>query len=460
MTELIQQILERPRSKFLKRLTENQLKTLTEFDEYNFYIHLAINTRENQLKLIGRLGNDVKKEFQEMTKNDVVDWLKNININAYSRLTYQLYFQKFFKWLGKDTKDWFEKIKNAYDKTIAPSDLWSPEEIQELIKVYPETQYKALVATLFDSETRVSELCSMHVCDVEFVNGIGVIYTHESKTIKRRIELIFATEYLIPWYNIRKSQADKNDPFWISKCNRTKNKRLTSSGVYEILKYGCKLLGTTKHLHPHLLRHSMASYLRKNSYPDALHKKRMGLASSSMTLERYTHVSDADVSRGARQAFGAEPITPIKQERNPLLPIKCPRCGAVNVSSDKVCKKCFYSIDYENTERDLTILEIMKSRFLEFEKIDLEKLVKNYRNLKEETKRVQTIFDVFEFDDVVTNDVIQRKLQLNTEECLDTLQYLMSCDFIDMYNDKVKLLKRTEFKNFITVYKRYTELRE
>lgn len=459
MTLLLQEIINRPTSSYLRNLTATQVSTLNEFDKYNEYKNFAQHTRERQLKLVARLGMETGMEFQDMTKEDVVNWLRSKDIKAYSLQTYQLYCQKFFKWLGKNVKGWFEKINNAYDKVIPPSELWSPEEIEELINVFPEIQYKAVVTTLFDSEARVSELCSMNVMDVEFVNGIGVIYLRESKTQRRRVELIFATEYLVPWYNARKAQAKLTDPLWISKCNRNRGRRLTQGGVYEILKYGRKLLGTSKQLYPHLLRHSMASYLRKNGYPDALHKKRMGLKPHSFVLERYTHVSDAEVSEGARSAFGAEPVKPVKQMGNPLIPRKCPRCGTSNNITDKICKNCFYSIDYENTERDLTILEIFKSRFLELEKIDIDALMKNYRNFKEETKYLEIILEVFENSDVVTNDVIQRKLGLGDDECLEILQYLITCELITMTGVKVRLVNRDEFHRFIAVYKRYVELR-
>jgi len=459
MTELFQDIINRPTTSYLRNLTTTQLSTLNEFEKYNEYKNFAQQTRERQLKLVARLGVETGKEFQDMAKEDVVNWLRSKDIKPYTLQTYQLYCQKFFKWFGKDIKGWFEKINNAYDKVIAPSELWSPEEIEELIKVFPEIQYKAVVATLFDSAARVSELCSMNIEDVEFVNGIGVIYLRESKTQRRRIELIFATEYLVAWYNVRDAQGEPSDPLWLSKCNRNRGRRLTQGGVYEILKFGRKLLGTSKKLHPHLLRHSMASYLRKNGYPDALHKKRMGLKPHSFVLERYTHVSDAEVSEGARNAFGAEPVKPVKQKENPLIPKKCPRCGAHNNITDKICKKCYYSINYENTERDLTILEIFKSRFLELERIDIESLIKNYRNFKEETKNMELILEAFEVSDEVTNYVIQWKLGLKGDECLGILQYLISCKLITMTGDKVYLINRGEFQRFITVYKRYVEVR-
>ena len=85
--------------------------------------------------------------------------------------------------------------------------------------------------------------------------------------------------------------------------------------------------------------------------------------------------------------------------------------------------------------------------------------MKNYRNFKEETKYMETILEVFENSDVVTNDVIQRKLGLGDDECVEILQYLITCELIEMSGGKVCLVNRDEFHRFITVYKRYVELR-
>lgn len=125
------------RRHYLENLSKNQLKTSQKFDKYNELKHLTITTRDNELSAVLRLGMATKKDYEDMTKEDVNAWL-NREISAYSRVTYQLYLGKFFKWMGRDCKNWFVKIENAYNKVIDPSDLWSPEEIHALINAYPE----------------------------------------------------------------------------------------------------------------------------------------------------------------------------------------------------------------------------------------------------------------------------------------------------------------------------------
>lgn len=459
MTEVFDFLINRNRMSYLRNLTLKQQKTLRAFDEYNERKNLKRATRENQITVLGHLGDDVKKEYQNMTKEDANNWLNNKDIKPYSRHVYQLYLQKLFKWLGKDVKGWFEKIENAYDKVIAPSDLWTQEEIKELIIRYSEIQYRALVATLFDSEARVSELCSMNVQDVEFVAGIATIFIRKSKTQERRIELIFASKELVLWYNLRKEQAEPTDPLWISKCNRRKGRRLSQGGVYEILKYGKKLLGTNKHINPHLLRHSMASYLRKNGYPDALHNKRMGLAPGSKVLERYTHVSDMEVSNGARLAFGAEPIEK-KAEYNPLLPRKCPRCGTDNRSTDTLCSKCFFSIDYENSEKELTILEMFKCNFAKATNLDT--IFHQYRHYKQEMNLLEHFNNILHGNTTVETEKIRQyfrnTFKLTDDQIIEFLQILAGERVINIVGDKVFILGMQTLEEYIQTSKEFLEI--
>jgi site-specific recombinase XerD len=268
--DVFELVMNQPRTKYHDKLTPTQQKTLKSFYKIDKIRNLTNITIGNQLNQMAKLGVDTKKEYKDMTKKDVNDWL-NRNIKPSSRQVYQRNFNKFFKWLGKNPKKWFIKIENAGSKVIEPSNLWTPEEVESLIKVYPDFQHKAVVATLYDSEARVSELCSVNISDVEFVAGNATIFIRESKTQKRRVELLFASKELLNWYNLRKAQCKSLDePLWLSKCNRNRNQRLTPGGVTEILKYGCKLLGTKKRLTPHLLRHSMTSYLRSRN-SDAHH---------------------------------------------------------------------------------------------------------------------------------------------------------------------------------------------
>ena len=457
MTEVLDNIIRRKKS-LLQGFSKKWFETLEKFDE-DIKINCKDGTRSLYLDSIIRLAIETDKEFEDITKEDVSKFLSR-DINKYTRHQYQIYFNKFFKWLGKDTKDWFIKIDKPYDKVIDPSNLWSPEEIHELIGVYPDVQPKALVAVGYDGGFRVSELININVGDVEFRVGNAVIFIRKSKTQPRRVELIFSTKYLLSWYNIRKAQCKSLDePLWVSKSNRFKGQRLTPSGVNEILKYGCKLLGTKKHLNPHLLRHSMASYLRSRNFPDALHRIRMGLAPGSNVLERYTHVTDIQVAEGASKAFGIEPLEVKKEEPNPLLGKRCPRCGTINRLDAELCEKCFYSIDYENTGLEIELLEMYRTKFSKMAKLDT--LFKDYRHFKKELILVEAFKQLILGSDKIETDTLRRyfvrNYELNDDQVIQFLETLMQEDIIEVKDDWI-LVDLDKLEDLIQSCKEFVSL--
>lgn len=399
-------VMNQPRTGYRKRLSLSQLQTLKKFDNHNKIRNLTKTTRHGSLDLITRLGADVQKDYKNMTAKDVNDWLDR-NIKPSSRVEYQRKFHKFFTWLGKNPKKWFVKIENAESRVIDPSEIWSPQEVFNLVKAYSEIQYRALVMTLFDSEGRVSELCSVCIKDVEFKAGNASVFFPESKTKRRRIDLLFSAKDLLDWYNIRKAQAKSLDePLWLSKCNRNRNQRLTPSGVTEILKYGCKLLGTKKRLHPHLLRHSMASYLRRLGFPDALHRIRMGISENSTVLNRYTHFTDTQVFEAAKKAIRIKTDEPVKEAPNPLIGVNCPRCGTINRISDTLCYKCWLSLDLENSSMEYELLEMFRSRFTKAAELD--KLFKQYLHFKEDLVLLESFKQLIVSSKEINTDIVKR----------------------------------------------------
>jgi len=460
MPEVFDDLIKRPRMHSLRRLTNKKQDTLRKLDEYNELKNFTKGTRINELQTIAHLGNDVKKEYQDMTKDDVNDWL-NRNIKPSSRQVYQVRLNKFFEWLGKNTNDWFEEIENAGSKPIDPSSLWSPTEVYNLVKVYPEIQNRALSATLFDSGSRKAEICSMNINHVETIAGNIVVYFPSSKTQPRRVELLFATPYLLPWYNIRKSQCKSEDePLFLSKCNRNRNQRLTPGGVTEIIKYGCKLLGTKKRLTPHLLRHSMTSYLRSKGYPDALHRIRLGLRPGSTVLERYTHVTDEQVSIGAKKAFGIKDIEVKKQEPNPLLPLKCPRCGELNQTSNTLCSKCYYSLCHENVNMEIEILEMFKTEFAKATNIDV--LFNQYRYHKLEVTLLEHFKGMLNGSTNIETDEVRQHFtkyfSLTEDQILEFLGTMQGEKIIEIEGDDIIVLGLEKLNLYIQSSKDFLKL--
>lgn len=466
MTQLVDKILKNMDDDEREKLTCHQINTLRKFDKHNRRAHLTELTRGCQLRIISAMVRIIGKNFREITKRDMEAYFDGLKVNPYTIEHRRLVVVKFFKWLyGKEKHEkppivvsGLKPDKNAYNKDIPPSMLWNDEEIKQLIMAFTHPRDKALVATLYDSEARIGELLSMDIKDCQIEGDTVSIFLPLSKTQKRRVGLIFSVPYLLDWINHHPRKNIPDAPLWISLSNRAHGKRLSDSGAYDLLKNGQKRCDINKHINPHLLRHSMASKLRKAGLPDALHRRRMGLSPGSRVIERYTHIDDEEVHNGYLRALGYKPKEKVEEDMDVLKPRVCFRCGTENTATAKYCSKCFTSLDYESVDRDLGILELFKSSFAKFEGVDVDNMLCEYKRFKAETQDMEKVLDCFNGGNVVTNAVVKNALKLSDDDCINLLEYLCTAELIEMDGDKVVLLDRRKYQNFLTIQKRYLEV--
>lgn len=135
----------------------------------------------------------------------------------------------------------------------------SHDEINAIIDATPNLKHKAIIATMYSSGLRVSEVVHLHYDDISRTNM--TIHVRETKgrvdryTILSQKNLDLLTEY---WY----------------KCGRPKNILFPSSwsggyldiaSVNQFFKKSAKLAGINRHVSSPACRHSFASHLFESS---------------------------------------------------------------------------------------------------------------------------------------------------------------------------------------------------
>lgn len=144
----------------------------------------------------------------------------------------------------------------------------------------------AVLELLFASGMRVSELCSLKMEDINLKNGEVRIW---GKGAKERIITITNPEVLKILREYRATfieQIESRESFFI---NREGN-RLSEQSVREIInKYAIKA-DISKHLTPHMFRHSFATLLLEEDVDIRYIQQILG-HSSITTTQIYTHVS-------------------------------------------------------------------------------------------------------------------------------------------------------------------------
>jgi len=468
MTELVEQIVEAHNRRYNNTISTHNIDILNKFDES--ISDLALGTRDIRIRILSMTIRKLNKPFKKITYSDVVSYFANLKNEDGSEKKpstkehHKLVIVIFFRWLYKVQKG--EKsplvvsgIKlslKAFQTDINPNSLWTDEEIKQLVEQCTNSRDKAFIMTLYDSGARIGELLSMTIEDVHFEGDYCYIYLPVSKTNPRKVGLLFSTAYLQDWLdNYPKKYYHPKAPLWISQSPHTYGQRMKQNSTFEILNKIKNRAGIEKKINHHIMRHSRISLCRKAGMPDALNRRRHGHAPGSLMIERYTWINDEETHNGYVKSMGYEPKKPVRPDPAILKPQICVRCGTENPATNKYCRKCVTTLNYEAVERDISVLEMFKTGFAQLEGVDLDKMMDRYKKYTASVSDIQAVLNCFNGGTVITNDVVQKALKLGTDECLEVLNHLMSYEVIELEEDKVVLTDRKGFQNLIKIYYKY-----
>ena len=144
---------------------------------------------------------------------------------------------------------------------------------------------KAILECLFSTGLRVSELCNLNRdIDLEkreiIVKGKG---GNIRTVFLSQRAVIFLKKYL-------DKRPDNFKPLFISVAKNSFGQRLTSRAVQKIIKYYAYKSGLTKNIHPHSLRHQLATTLISKGVDIRLVQELLGHKNIS-TTQIYTHIT-------------------------------------------------------------------------------------------------------------------------------------------------------------------------
>lgn len=145
----------------------------------------------------------------------------------------------------------------------------------------------AVIELLFATGMRISELCSIKPCNIDFHTNTILIY---GKGAKERILQIGNQEVLsslLLYRDTFQSEISESGYFFV---NRLKNK-LSDQSVRKMILFYSQIAGITQHITPHMFRHSFATLLLEQDVDIRYIQQILGHSSIS-TTEIYTHVTN------------------------------------------------------------------------------------------------------------------------------------------------------------------------
>ncbi|MFA5358094.1 MAG: tyrosine-type recombinase/integrase, partial [archaeon] len=267
-------------------------------------------------------SKEKNSDFSEHTKSDYLDKLKRFDkwVNGgdeYTALT---------KWVKTTMKSRLFKL---------PNQLLSPEEAKQLIDATKNIRDRAFLATLWETGARVGEVANLKIADLNFNKGECQANLY-GKTGSRVALLLESVRDLKNYLQVR--NAKSQDEFVFVLLGKNNNGQpITYSAVKRMLEHATQDAGIKKQVHPHLFRHSRASFLASKGMNESVLCSVFGWQIGSKQVRTYIHLSGQQVqSQLKEKVYGIK-----KPEEHQQEFLACSICGEINESLANECKNCY-----------------------------------------------------------------------------------------------------------------------
>ncbi len=249
------------------------------------------------------------KDWKEATPDSILQFLSYLKEKGYASSTVcrmlvaTKVFFRFLKKEGEISVDLGRYFETPRLWQLVP-DVLSCEEV-DLLLAQPQVldalgaRDKAMLELLYATGMRVSELCSLRICDLHDtfvkVKGKG----KKERVIPVGRKAIEAVDHYLTHH--RADQREENGPLFLS----PRGKAVDRFTVWNRVKIYAKSAGIQKSISPHTLRHSFATHLLENGADLRLIQDMLGHEDIG-TTDRYTHVTGNRL-KAAFKAFHPRP---------------------------------------------------------------------------------------------------------------------------------------------------------
>jgi tyrosine recombinase XerC len=271
---------------------EAYLKYLS--NEKNYSKNTTRNYEKDIAQFLGYVGSAV---VDETKIRQYLGFLAKKKYSRNSTIRKMIALRNFYRYLSRQgviKSNPFEYVMNPKKEKKLPAVL-SEEEVNRLLEIIPKATLldlrdRVILEMLYSTGVRVSELCSLNMADVDFLNGeIKVL----GKGSKERIvpvggiALELLKEYLA---KVKKEYA--GSAVFINK----KKGRLNPRSVETMIHKYAQAAKIEKEVTPHTLRHSFATHLLDRGADLRSVQELLGHTSLS-TTQIYTHLSVAKLKK-------------------------------------------------------------------------------------------------------------------------------------------------------------------
>lgn len=199
-----------------------------------------------------------------------------------------------------------------------------------------------MLMTLYEGGFRPGEICQLAWGDMK-TDSKGIAVNVNFKTgITRYIRLVMAKKYIAEW------RADYPVPITEKSLvflTETRHPMTWHTMTVQIRRIA-ERAGITKHLTPHLFRHSRITHLLQEGAKESTVKLMMWGSLSTDMLTTYAHLTGRDIDDDISRLYGLEEDTKGKENAR-LEPRICPTCNLINPPGEDYCRGCMEALSIE-----------------------------------------------------------------------------------------------------------------
>ena len=280
----------------ISNITDGSTKDFLEYLKYERRV--SVNTVDSYGENLLLLKNYTNKDLISLKKEDIKDFLDNVEATARTKAHYLTVFNSFYKYLV-----FMDKIKsNPCDGIKAPKlekklpTYLTNEEIAKLfnIRLTKPVDYrnKAILEVMYATGARISEVINLELNQIDFEECIIRVV---GKGKKERIIPLddVAIEALDNYINNYRPFLIKNETYNYVFLNKN-GEKISRQMIFKILKNLANKAGITKEISPHTLRHSFASNLLNNGADLRVIQELLGHENLE-TTEIYSHLQNKKI---------------------------------------------------------------------------------------------------------------------------------------------------------------------
>ncbi|MBI4929483.1 MAG: tyrosine-type recombinase/integrase [Bacteroidetes bacterium] len=271
--------------KNFSKLSKETSERINEYKRYLKTLRYSDRTIENYVDMVSSfLGFASPKTIEEITLADVERFnyehiLKNHYSVSYQRQAISALKLFYSRISGKSLN--ITELERPQRTYRLPTVL-SAEEVMNILKCIPNLKHKAIIACIYSSGLRISELLNMQIKDID-VNRMQIMIRRAKGNKDRVVGL--SKMFLI----ILKRYAEAYKPVDYL-FNGEDGGKYSAESVRNILRRACGKAGIKKKVTPHVLRHSYATHMLENGVDLRYVQELLGHKKPETTMI-YTHVT-------------------------------------------------------------------------------------------------------------------------------------------------------------------------